>query len=392
MPIAKVLTGEKQSVPVKVWTNNIDVQSEVQLRQTAALPFVFKHVAAMPDVHYGKGATVGSVVATKGAIVPAAVGVDIGCGMMAALMPFQAHHLPDSLDGLFSILSKTIPVGQGKHKDAVLPFSISGFELLPDPLRNDPMTMAQQIGTLGGGNHFIEVCLDEGNNVWVMLHSGSRGIGNKIGNYYIDRAKELMHQFMVKLENPDLAYLPEGTSLFDEYWRDLQWAQTYAMTNREIMMKLALQSLSEALYGNTHTQIEPVMTVNCHHNYAERENHFGQNVIVTRKGAVRARVDDLGIIPGSMGTKSYIVRGLGNTESFCSCSHGAGRQLSRGKAKELYTAEDVEKQTAGIVCRKDSGVVDEIPAAYKNIDVVMEDQKDLVEVLAVLHQVLCVKG
>lgn len=392
MPVAKVLVGEKQTVPVKIWTHNVDTQSEVQLRQTAGLPFVFKHVAAMPDVHYGKGATVGSVVATKGALVPAAVGVDIGCGMMAAKMPFKSNHLPESLDGLFSILSKTIPVGQEKHKGAVLPFSIKGFELLPDPLRNDPMTMAQQIGTLGGGNHFIEVCLDGGDNVWVMLHSGSRGIGNKIGNYYIDRAKELMQQYMIKLENPDLAYLPENTPLFDAYWQDLQWAQSYAMTNREVMMKLSLQSLAEALYGDKTVQLEPVITINCHHNYAERENHFGENVIVTRKGAVRARVDDMGIIPGSMGTRSYIVQGLGNKDSFCSCSHGAGRALSRGKAKELYTADDVIKQTEGIVCRKDSGVVDEIPAAYKPIDQVMADQNDLVKVVVELRQILCVKG
>lgn len=399
MPIAKVLSGEKQTVPVKVWTNNVDVQSEVQLRQTAGLPFIFKHVAAMPDVHYGKGATVGSVVATKGALIPAAVGVDIGCGMMAAKMPFNSTHLPESLDGLFSILSKAIPVGQDQHKTPVSGSSsiMTGFADLPLDVqkgkREDQFekTLAQ-LGTLGGGNHFIEVCLDEQDNVWVMLHSGSRGIGNIIGNYYIDRAKELMNQYMIKLENPDLAYLPEATQLFSAYWRDLQWAQSYAMRNREIMMKLSLESLAKALYKDASVKIEPLMTVNCHHNYAERENHYGQNVIVTRKGAVRARVGDFGIIPGSMGTRSYIVEGLGNAESFCSCSHGAGRQLSRGKAKELYTAEDVEKQTAGIVCRKDAGVVDEIPAAYKPIEQVMADQTDLVKVIAELRQVLCVKG
>jgi len=398
MGISKVLTGEKQTVPVKIWTKNVDLQSEVQLRQTAALPFIFKHVAAMPDVHYGKGATVGSVVATKGALVPAAVGVDIGCGMMAAQMPFSADRLPDSLDALFSALSKAIPVGQGQHKTAtddavVWNGMMPGYCKLPEVVTKGLLdkTLAQ-LGTLGGGNHFIEVCLDEKNNVWVMLHSGSRGIGNKIGNYYIDCAKELMQQFMIKLENPDLAYLPEGTPLFDAYWRDLQWAQSYAMKNREIMMKLTLQAIAEVIFGDKYGIIDPEVMINCHHNYAERENHFGENVIVTRKGAVRARVGDMGIIPGSMGTRSYIVQGLGNSDSFCSCSHGAGRQLSRGKAKELYTAEDVEKQTAGIVCRKDAGVVDEIPAAYKDIDAVMEDQKDLVKVVAVLRQVLCVKG
>ncbi len=401
MPVAKVLVGEKQTVPVKIWTHNVDTQSEVQLRQTAGLPFVFKHVAAMPDVHYGKGATVGSVVATKGALVPAAVGVDIGCGMMAAKMPFKSNHLPESLDGLFSILSKTIPVGQEKHKtptkDALSWSGFNnGFFALPVEIQmhlyNDTTQTLAQLGTLGGGNHFIEVCLDGGDNVWVMLHSGSRHIGNVIGNYYIDRAKELMRQYMIKLENPDLAYLPENTPLFDAYWSDLQWAQSYAMKNREIMMKLTLQSLAEALYGDKMVQMDPVITVNCHHNYAERENHFGENVIVTRKGAVRARVDDIGIIPGSMGTHSYIVKGLGNKDSFCSCSHGAGRALSRGKAKELYTADDVIKQTEGIVCRKDSGVVDEIPAAYKPVEQVMEDQTDLVKIVATLKQVLCIKG
>lgn len=397
MPIAKVLNGEKQTVPVKVWTNNIDVASETQLRQTAALPFVYKHVAAMPDVHYGKGATVGSVVATKGALIPAAVGVDIGCGMMAARMPFDANHLPDSLDGLFSMLSSTIPVGQEDHKSpckcAIYWSGVAGFDSLPDEVKKNRQTkMLSQLGTLGGGNHFIELCLDTKNGVWVMLHSGSRGIGNIIGNYYIDRAKELMKTFMIKLENQDLAYLPEGHDLFHAYWKDLQWAQSYAMENREIMMALVLQCLSKELYGSTDTAITPSITVNCHHNYAERENHFGQNVIVTRKGAVRARKDDFGIIPGSMGTKSYIVRGLGNEDSFCSCSHGAGRTLSRGKAKQLYTAEDVAKQTEGVVCRKDAGVVDEIPSAYKPIDQVMQDQTDLVEVVAELKQVLCMKG
>lgn len=400
MPVAKVLTGEKQTVPVKIWTNNVDTQSEVQLRQTAGLPFVFKHVAAMPDVHFGKGATVGSVVATKGALVPAAVGVDIGCGMMAAKLPFSSNHLPESLDGLFSILSENIPVGQAQHKtpvgSALTWRGLDAFEFLPEEVKKDRLgKMMAQLGTLGGGNHFIEVCLDRGDGVWVMLHSGSRGIGNIIGNHYIDRAKDLMKAFMIKLENPDLAYLPEGHELFHAYWKDLQWAQSYAMENREIMMTLVLRSLSEALYGSdgkTQTMIEPVLTVNCHHNYAERENHYGENVIVTRKGAVRARVGDFGIIPGSMGTRSYIVEGLGNQESFCSCSHGAGRALSRGKAKSLYTAEDVAKQTSGIVCRKDAGVVDEIPSAYKPIEQVMEDQNDLVKVVVELRQVLCVKG
>jgi len=400
MPIAKVLTGEKQTVPVKIWTHNVDTKSETQLRQTAGLPFVFKHVAAMPDVHFGKGATVGSVVATKGALSPAAVGVDIGCGMMAAKLPLNSNDLDDNLDNLFSILSKKIPVGQDQHKTPILStlywHGMIGFKSLPEEIQKDRESkMLAQLGTLGGGNHFVEVCLDTQDQVWIMLHSGSRGIGNVIGNYYIDRAKDLMKAFMIKLENPDLAYLPEGHKLFNEYWQDLQWAQSYAMRNRELMMSLAMSSLSEALYGSDKDHapdITPLLTVNCHHNYAERENHFGENVIVTRKGAVRARVGDFGIIPGSMGTRSYIVEGLGNKDSFCSCSHGAGRVLSRGAAKEKYTVEDVAKQTEGIVCRKDAGVIDEIPAAYKSIDQVMSDQTDLVKVVAELRQVLCMKG
>lgn len=397
MPVAIVLTGEKQTVPVKIWTNNVDVNSQTQLRQTAALPFIFKHVAAMPDVHFGKGATVGSVVATNGALIPAAVGVDIGCGMMAAKLPLNSTHLPENLEGLFSLLSEAIPVGQDQHKAPVKAVysweNLGRFDGLPLEVRdNRNLKMMLQLGTLGGGNHFIELCLDTEDNVWVMLHSGSRGIGNLIGNYYIDEAKKLMKTFMIKLENPDLSYLPEGQELFVKYWNDLQWAQSYAMKNREIMMDLSLKALSEVLYGSERTRIEPTLMVNCHHNYAERENHYGQNVIVTRKGAVRARVGDLGIIPGSMGTRSYIVEGLGNEESFCSCSHGAGRVLSRGKAKAMYTEADVIKQTEGIVCRKDAGVVDEIPAAYKRIDEVMADQSDLVKIVAELRQVLCVKG
>ena len=398
MPVAKVLTGQKQTVPVKIWTNNVDSQSEVQLRQTAGLPFVFRHVAAMPDVHYGKGATVGSVVATKGALVPAAVGVDIGCGMMAAKLPIQAHQLPDNLNELFSSISEVVPVGQDQHKtptdQSIFWRGLNYFDSLPDGVKKGRQDkMLAQLGTLGGGNHFIEVCLDTQDTVWVMLHSGSRGIGNVIGNHYIDRAKELMKTFMIKLENPDLAYLPEGHELFNAYWSDLQWAQSYAMENREIMMDLVLRSVSSFMYGSVSSKALGVeLMVNCHHNYAERENHFGDNVIVTRKGPVRARVGDVGIIPGSMGTRSYIVEGLGNQDSFCSCSHGAGRALSRGKAKELYTAEDVVKQTEGIVCRKDAGVVDEIPAAYKSIDQVMEDQSDLVKVVAELKQILCIKG
>lgn len=387
------------TAPVKMWAPLHEVESSAlqQLKNTAALPFIYKHVAVMPDVHYGIGATVGSVVATDKAVVPACVGVDIGCGMMAAKMPFKSNRLPDNLQGLFDEISKRVPVGQDMHSNEWLDvpkyfWSSDGYDALPEKVRDDRSRVIKQIGTLGGGNHFIEVCLDLEENVWVMLHSGSRGIGNKIGNYYIDQAKKIMEQYMIKLTDPNLAYLVEGTDLFNDYWRDLQWAQKYAMTNREIMMMLVMQAMAKELFGDASWPVLPELMVNCHHNYAERENHFGKNVIVTRKGAVRARVGDMGIIPGSMGTRSYIVEGLGNVESFCSCSHGAGRVLSRGKAKEKFTVADAEAQTAGIMCRKDEGILDELPGAYKDIDQVMENQRDLVRIVAQLRQVLCVKG
>lgn len=395
---------QSSNAPIKIWSPINEVESGAldQLRNTASLPFIFKHVAVMPDVHFGIGATVGSVVATKGAIVPACVGVDIGCGMMAALMPFKANRLPDNLQGLFDAISKAVPVGQGMHNSAScdgmwdnvheVSAYMKGYLALPEKIKDDGERVGKQIGTLGGGNHFIEVCLDLDLNVWVMLHSGSRGIGNKIGNYYIDRAKEIMYVNEIKLMDPNLAYLSDGTELFDDYWRDLQWAQGYAMKNREVMMKLVLRSIAEVIFGDARTVVTPELMVNCHHNYAEREDHYGENVIVTRKGAVRARVGDMGIIPGSMGTRSYIVEGLGNSESFCSCSHGAGRVMSRGKAKKAFTVDDVAKQTAGVMCRKDEGIIDELPGAYKSIDQVMENQKDLVKIVATLKQVLCIKG
>lgn len=396
---ANILQGAK--APIKIWSPIHEVESSAldQLKNTASLPFIYKHVAVMPDVHYGIGATVGSVVATKGAIVPACVGVDIGCGMMAAKMPFKAKRLPDNLQGLFDAISKAVPVGQDMHQHHKADFpwtdggyDNTGFMKLPKKIQDDPERVGKQMGTLGGGNHFIEVCLDLDENVWVMLHSGSRGIGNKIGNYYIDQAKKIMDAEQVKLADPNLAYLHDGSALFNEYWRDLQWAQRYAMKNREVMMALVMRSIAKVIFGDENTIIAPDLMVNCHHNYAEREDHYGENVIVTRKGAVRARVGDMGIIPGSMGTRSYIVEGLGNADSFCSCSHGAGRVMSRGKAKKAFTVEDVAKQTAGIMCRKDEGIIDELPGAYKNIDQVMENQKDLVKIVAQLRQVLCVKG
>ena len=385
---------QSTNAPIKIWSPIHEVESSAldQLKNTASLPFIFKHVAVMPDVHYGIGATVGSVVATKGAIVPACVGVDIGCGMMAAKMPFKSKRLPDNLQGLFDSISKAVPVGQDMHNSAVVPLCMVGYEWLPEKIQDDPMRVVKQMGTLGGGNHFIEVCLDLDENVWVMLHSGSRGIGNKIGNYYIDQAKKIMDTFQVKLVDPNLAYLHDGSELFDEYWRDLQWAQRYAMKNREVMMALVMRSIAEIIFGDENTVVTPELSISCHHNYAEREDHYGENVIVTRKGAIRARIGDMGIIPGSMGTRSYIVKGLGCEDAFCSAPHGAGRVMSRGKAKKVVTAEMFDEQTKGIICRKDAGVYDEAPMAYKPIDQVMYNANGLVEVVAELRQVLCIKG
>jgi tRNA-splicing ligase RtcB len=318
--------------------------------------------------------------------------------MMARKLPYKLSNLPDNLDALFTDIEWAVPTGHNQHKtasnnvdkwdgwsyDTVNRFPKDIQKLLPKALL--------QMGTLGGGNHFIEVCGDEEQNVWVMLHSGSRHIGKSLAEYHINEAKGLMKKMMISLPDPYLAYLVKDTPEFDAYWDALQWSQNYAMKNREIMMDNVMKCMSKVLTGDHKIKINPLMSINCHHNYAEMENHYGKNVYVTRKGAVRARREDYGIIPGSMGTRSYIVRGKGNEESFCSCSHGAGRRYSRTKAKEHFTLEDFAKQTEGVRCKKDASVLDEIPGAYKDIDQVMENQKDLVEVVAVLKQVLCVKG
>jgi tRNA-splicing ligase RtcB len=383
-------------VPIKIWTNDVDVNSIGQLSNTAALPCVFHHVAAMPDVHFGMGATVGSVVATKNAVIPAAVGVDIGCGMMAAKLPFTASDLPDSLKALRSDMEWAIPVGFNWHKEPTIEaeqwWDHSEFLMIPKPLHDREMKSLRQLGTLGGGNHFVELCLDVEKCVWLMLHSGSRGIGNDIAKVHIERAQGLFGDSLRDLADRDLAYLAEGTPEFAAYWRDLQWAQAYAFKNREIMMTRALRSVAKVLLGDWRAPIVPTFQVNCHHNYAERETHYGEEVIVTRKGAVRAGLGDFGIIPGSMGARSFIVRGRGNAESFNSCSHGAGRRMSRTQAKKQFTTADLVAQTEGVECRKDTGVIDEIPGAYKDIQAVMDNQSDLVEIVAELKQVLCVKG
>ncbi len=389
-------------VPIKAWTRGVPLEEAAarQLRNVAQMPFVHGWVAVMPDVHYGIGATVGSVIPTKGAIIPAAVGVDIGCGMMAVETSLTANDLPGDLKPIRHQIERDVPLGRNGWHD--VPSAVAstwagplsdGYEALkaahPVLGESEPV---RQLGSLGGGNHFIEVCLDERDRVWIMLHSGSRGIGNRIGTYFIDRARRLMDRLQVTLPDRDLAYLAEETPEFDAYMQALQWAQQYAQRNREVMMRNILHGLSR---GGPRIGLPPFTTgtrVNCHHNYVARETHFGEELWVTRKGAVRAREDDLGIIPGSMGARSYIVRGKGNPESFTSCSHGAGRAMSRAEAKRRFTLQDHAAATAHVECRKDEAVIDETPMAYKPIDAVMRAQQDLVEVVHELHQVVCVKG
>jgi tRNA-splicing ligase RtcB len=384
-------------VPVKVYTGEIEPAARLQLVNISRLPIVHHHVAAMPDVHLGIGATVGSVIPTKKAIIPAAVGVDIGCGMMAARLSLTAKELDEaSLRKVFNQIGRDVPVGFGQHddgRDAAKPFKKSLTRIMEKHPgigkrigRNSHW--AQQLGTLGGGNHFIEICLDEADRVWVMLHSGSRGIGNAIGSYFIELAKKDAEKNNVALPDRDLAYFPEGAQHFDDYVEAVGWAQDYARANREEMMDLVLDAVHRHLPAFDVTGA----AVNCHHNYVERETHFGEKVWLTRKGAIRAGAGDLGIIPGSMGARSYIVRGKGSAESFHSCAHGAGRRMSRNAAQKQFSLKDLEEQTQGVVCRKDKGVIDEIPGAYKNIDEVMANQSDLVDVVHTLKQVVCVKG
>lgn len=384
------VTHEPGARPIKAWTSDIEASAMEQLRNCARMPFILHSgIAAMPDVHAGIGATVGSVIPTERAIIPAAVGVDIGCGMNAVRTSLTATDLPDSLAALRHDIERGIPLGAGgMHRDPLALPSETPAAVI-DAVGEKTVTRARhQVGTLGSGNHFIEVCLDESGAVWVMLHSGSRGIGNRIGTYYIEQAKKRMEQFFITLPDGDLAYFPEDTDDFRDYMTAVQWAQDYALANRRQMMGVVLRALAHSVKSFDLMD----EAINCHHNYVERENHFGRNVWVTRKGAIRAREGDLGIIPGSMGTRSYIVRGKGNLESYCSCSHGAGRRMSRAAARKTFTLTDLANQTQGVECRKDDAVLDEIPGAYKDIDVVMENQRDLVEVLHTLRAVLCVKG
>lgn len=393
---------------VKLWTEGVPVEPEAmeQVKRVAAMPFVYPHVAVMPDVHLGKGATVGSVVPTLKAVIPAAVGVDLGCGMMAVKTSLTASDLPTSLRDVRHAIERAVPHGRtnnGRRGDRGawhdVPDAVaqtwSSLHATYDALAEKHPRLGQgndlnHLGTLGTGNHFIELCIDEAQDVWVMLHSGSRGVGNRIGTYFIELAKKDMRTWHINLPDQDLSYLAEGTEHFEDYVRAVHWAQTYALKNRELMMAAVLETLAKT-DGLPPFQAD-LMAVNCHHNYVSREHHAGKNLLVTRKGAVSAREGELGIIPGSMGTRSYIVRGKGNPDSLNSCSHGAGRVMSRTAARKRFTLEDHLEATAGVECRKDLTVIDETPGAYKSIDAVMEAQRDLVEVVHTLRQVLCVKG
>ena len=396
------------AVAVKAWTKGVVLEDEArkQLLNVAKLPFIFKWVAAMPDVHWGIGATVGSVIPTKGAIIPAAVGVDIGCGMMAVQTDLTANDLPDNLHAIRTAIEAAVPHGRSNHggygdvgawREIPKSSEQSWLNLRP---RYDAILLkhpkldrgndVNHLGTLGTGNHFIEVCLDEADSVWFMLHSGSRGVGNRMGSYFIALARKDMEKFFINLPDKDLAYFSEGTEHFGDYVEAVEWAQDFARCNRDLMMHQIVNAVRDS--GEVRSFYAELKAINCHHNYVARERHYGQNILVTRKGAVRAQLGDMGIIPGSMGARSYIVRGKGNMESFMSCSHGAGRAMSRGEAKRRFTIADHQRMTEGIECRKDKDVIDETPAAYKPIEAVMAAQSDLVEIVHTLRQVVCVKG
>lgn len=392
------------NVPIKAWTKGVPIEEEakVQLRYITMLPFIHQHVAVMPDAHYGIGSCVGAVVATKKAIIPSVTGVDLGCGMMAVRTSLTSNQISDNAQDLFDVISKAVPHGGAHGKETgnweSIPDNVkTAYESLEPHLRTiigrhgkvSSKNAHTQLGTLGGGNHFVEVCIDEEDRIWFMLHSGSRGVGNKIGTYFIELAKQEMERLNRRAPHRDLAYLEEGTEHFNDYIEAVHWAQEYARINRELMMENTIRAIKKA--------IKPRFTtgdcvVNCHHNYVSKETHFDEEVYVTRKGAVSARHEEYGIIPGSMGAKSFIVKGKGNPDSFHSCSHGAGRVMSRGNAKRSITLEMHREATKGVVCRKDKSVIDESPAAYKDIDAVMDAQQDLVKIVHTLKQIVCIKG
>ncbi len=389
MPYTEVQCGGNP-VPVLSWADDLGYAEQNMARNVSKLPCVFKHIALMADSHLGVGSLVGSVIATKNAVIPATLGSDLGCGMLALKTQFKSGVLDGKLQKLFDEIEKQIPVGFSEYQESVDEGSRwkgwDSFKTLHEGVQDRKLKALRQMGTLGGGNHFIEVCLDLEDNVWLMLHSGSRNIGKSIADRHIHTAKSLWN--LAELPSADLAYFIKGTPEFEHYWADAKWAQEYAFMNREVMLKRLKKAFEKVIGKNIQTE----MFVNCHHNYVAEEIHYGENVYVTRKGAVRASENDLGIIPGAMGAKSFIVRGKGNPESFNSCSHGAGRKMSRGEAKRRYSRQDLIESTEGVVCRKDTGVIDEIKHSYKNIDKVMAQQTDLVEVVAELRSVLCVKG
>jgi tRNA-splicing ligase RtcB (3'-phosphate/5'-hydroxy nucleic acid ligase) len=399
---------EKMLPGARLWTGGLEIEHDAieQIRNVSMLPILAGPVAVMPDVHLGRGATVGTVIPTRAAIVPAAVGVDIGCGMLAAKTDLVAADLPDSLHKLRSQIERDVPVGFNFHKRVLEPKGNLQAQALEKRMRSletrypklaivdimkrfDEGRMWRQLGSLGGGNHFVEICLDADRSVWIMLHSGSRNVGNTIGQVAMGMAKDIAKKLDRGLPDRDLAWLDEGTPEFDAYVEGLGWAQEYAALNRDLMLHLVHKAMERVLGRVVAFDGE---VTNCHHNYARVEEHFGENVWVTRKGAVSARSGELGIIPGSMGAQSFIVRGKGNADAYCSCSHGAGRRMSRTQARKVFSREDLERQTEGVECRKDGGVIDEIPSAYKDIDAVMAAQVDLVDIVATLKQVLCVKG
>ena len=398
--------NSKNAYPIKMWTQGVPVDEKAknQLIDTAQMPFIYKWLAVMPDVHVGKGSTIGSVIPTKGAIIPAAVGVDIGCGMMAVKTSLTASDLPENCHALRCAIEAAVPHGRssGRRRDKgswgeIPELTINGWKTLEhdfNRLTEITPKLAKtnninHLGTLGTGNHFVEMCLDEHQNVWIMLHSGSRGVGNAIGRHFIELAKKDMQKWLINTPNHDLAYFPEGTDHFNDYTFAVEWAQQFARMNREIMMSNTIAAVRKIITKPFEARVE---AINCHHNYVTRENHFGEDILVTRKGAVRARAGDMGIIPGSMGARSFIVRGLGNEESFCSCSHGAGRIMSRTEAKRRVSLEEHIAATTGVECRQDINVIDETPSAYKDIDQAMAAQKDLVEIVYTLKQFVCVKG
>jgi tRNA-splicing ligase RtcB len=406
----EILKSADGAERIKMWTKGVPVEDSAkkQLLNVASMPFIHGWVAVMPDVHWGMGATVGSVIPTVGAVIPAAVGVDIGCGMLAAMTSLTANDLPDNLLGIRTAIEAAVPHGRsdnGKSNDvgswrndkipldqaaAWAEMSLGYDKILSKHPQASAKNTFNQLGTLGSGNHFIELCLDENNQVWIMLHSGSRGVGNRIGSYFIEVAKKDMGNLISNLPDSDLAYLSEGTAHFDDYIEAVSWAQSFAKINRDLMLEQVVAAIRKETKNRKFGIIDEV--VSCHHNYISREFHYNKNIIVTRKGAVYAGHEAYGIIPGSMGAKSFIVKGKANAESFNSCSHGAGRKMSRNEAKKTFTLKMHRDATEGVECRKDKDVIDETPMAYKDIDAVMSAQSDLVDIVHTLKQVVCVKG